>query len=343
MIKTRILSVAAAGIAVVGLIGITPQAQAASNCGNYWPSSGKLIQSYSPASGTYTATTLFTFTPSEISALKCTKDVYYEVDMLALDGIAATGGSRKMVDSNLPGASYVDTDYRDDVRTLTIGTNGAQSMAANTEYRVTASVSGASVKADRSRMALTFQHNHWVGVTEGLPRRPFWDVCQAHGGHDPAWCVNPTESHAMANDLGPTSYVDMRRPFTSTISTTWGSYRKDHITPVNQMVPGDKIFSPNSLNFLLMQSDGNLVEYIPGNGAPRAAWASNTAGNGNEGSVFIAQNDGNYVLVAPGNHARWATGTGGPGTTFKIQDDRNLVVYGNRNNALWSNNIAGQP
>ena len=118
----------------------------------------------------------------------------------------------------------------------------------------------------------------------------------------------------MKDELGPASYVDMYIPYATTMSTTWGRYRTSQLTPVNQMVPGDKIFSPNGLNYLLMRSDGNRVEYIPGNGAPRPAWASNTAGNGNELSVFIAQGDGNYVLVAPRNRARWATGTRAGGT-----------------------------
>ena len=78
-----------------------------------------------------------------------------------------------------------------------------------------------------------------------------------------------------------------------------------------------------------MQSDGNLVEYIPGG---RVVWASNTAGN--LGAVFIAQGDGNYAIRRSGNRPIWATGTKSGGTTLKIQDDRNLVVYAPVNKAM---------
>src|SRR3954471_16059454 len=98
-----------------------------------------------------------------------------------------------------------------------------------------------------------------------------------------------------------------------------------------------KIYSPNRLNILLMQPDGNLVEYIPG----RAVWASNTAGQ--QGSVFTAQGDGNYVVIGPGNRPLWATGTKSGGTTLILQNDRNLVVYAPGNHAIWANNVAGQP
>ena len=327
------------GVAVAVALGLasqvanSPPAQAA-DCGRWWPGGGKIIETYTSLNNSFTATALFTFSQDEINALKCTGDKYYEIDMMALTGIPARGGNKTLVSSNLPGTSYVDTDFRDKDRTLTVGTPAAQDLVANREYNVSVNLRNFEVKADRSQVALTFQRSH--KVTRG--ETSFWGVCKAHGGSDPAWCVASTDSRAMQPELGAASYVDLRKTYTSTISTTWGRYRSSQITPVNQMVPGDKIFSPNGLNYLLMQSDGNLVEYIPG---PRVVWTSNTAGN--EGSVFNAQGDGNYVVVASGNRPKWATGTSGGGTTLRIQDDRNLVVYAPGNRAIWSNNVAGQP
>jgi hypothetical protein len=328
-IKRLVGAVVAGALATVGLAVAGPAQAACAD--NWYPGGGKIIESYSPGAGEYTATALFSFSQDEINALRCHGDKYYEVDMMALGGVGAKGGN-KTYNSNLP-SPYLDVDYLDSVRTLTVGSTSAQSFVAGVEYFTTVHLRNFAVTGARAQVALTFQRSHKVGVSE----TSFWAVCQAHGGSDPAWCVAPSKSHGMQGELGDASYVDMRLGYTSTISTTWGRYRTSNLTPVNQMVPGDKIFSPNGLNYLLMQSDGNLVEYIPG---PRVVWASNT---NVPGSVFIAQGDGNYVVVAPGNRPVWASGTKGGGTTLRIQDDRNLVVYAPGNNAIWSNNVAGQP
>jgi hypothetical protein len=53
---------------------------------------------------------------------------------------------------------------------------------------------------------------------------------------------------------------------------------------------------------LIMQTDGNLVEY---NYAGNAIWATGT--NGKRGGYLIMQNDGNAVIYYP--TPSWATGT----------------------------------
>lgn len=321
----------AAGSLLCALAVAASPSAAAAACGHWSPGGGKIIQSCDLSANVYTATALFSFSQDEINAWRCTGSTYMEVDMIAY-GVPAAGGNKTYA-SNLPN-TYLDVDYEDGVRTMTVGTTAAQNMVANREYYTTVHLRNFTVARDRSQLALTFQRSHWARWSSPKERVS----CESHGGSDPAWCVFPTKSHAMQGELGVASYVDMRLPFTSTISTTWGRYRTSQLTPVNQMVPGDKIFSPNGLNYLLMQSDGNLVVYIP---EPRAVWASNTMGN--PGSVFVAQGDGNYVVYGPGNRPTWASGTSGSGTTLRLQDDRNLVVYAPGNRAIWSNNIAGQP
>ncbi len=51
---------------------------------------------------------------------------------------------------------------------------------------------------------------------------------------------------------------------------------------------------------LVMQGDGNLVLYAPGN---RAIWTSNTAGNPDSRLLLMAE--GNLALYTPGNQAIW--------------------------------------
>ena len=56
---------------------------------------------------------------------------------------------------------------------------------------------------------------------------------------------------------------------------------------------------------LVMQSDGNLVEYGPDG---TALWASGTSGSGVHA---VLQGDGNFVVYASGGQPLWASGTDG--------------------------------
>jgi hypothetical protein len=99
--------------------------------------------------------------------------------------------------------------------------------------------------------------------------------------------------------------------------------------------PGEQLTSPNARYALVMQSDGNLVEYDAGT----PIWASNTAGH--PGSDFEAQPDGNFVVYAPGHTAIWESNTGGrTGSVLKIQDDGNVVIYAPGNIAIWTADTA---
>jgi len=335
--RSRLLtSVLAAGVALAGPVVASPRAEAASCEGRYAPSNGKLIQSYQPLTNSFTASIYFTFDQSEIDTLRCHADSSnskgYEVDMQALEGIPADGGN-KVHATNFPSPSYLDVDYLDKVRTLTVGTTAAADFVAGVEYHASVTLRDFTTTGSQTQLALTFQRMHRLGLKE----QPEWSACQAHGGSDPAWCQQVSDSHIMQAEITPASFVQLDQTYTSTISTSWGSYASDRLTPPATMVPGDKIYSPNRLNYLLMQSDGNLVEYIPG----RAVWSSNTAGPWEP--VFTAQDDGNYVVIGSGNRPLWATGTTSGGTTLVLQDDRNLVVYAPDNQAIWSNDVAGQP
>jgi peptidoglycan hydrolase-like protein with peptidoglycan-binding domain len=105
--------------------------------------------------------------------------------------------------------------------------------------------------------------------------------------------------------------------------------------PGEQLNPGEQLTSPNARYALVMQSDGNLVEYDAGT----PIWASNTAGH--PGSDFEAQPDGNFVVYAPGHTAIWESNTSGrTGSVLKIQDDGNVVIYAPGNIAIWTSNTA---
>ncbi len=93
---------------------------------------------------------------------------------------------------------------------------------------------------------------------------------------------------------------------------------------------GQSLWSIDGRFRLVMQTDGNLVEYGPSG----VVWNSRTAGYG--GAVAIMQGDGNLVVYAPGGRPVWASGTDGRGTsTVIVQNDGNTVIYG-PSGATWS-------
>jgi surface antigen len=114
-------------------------------------------------------------------------------------------------------------------------------------------------------------------------------------------------------------------------STLWDNGAVDStLQPGEVLSPGQYLESPDRHFTLIMQGDGNLVEYVTGG---HAVWASNTAGH--SGAYLIMQGDGNLVIYQGGT-ALWASGTGGQGPSiFSTQVDANLVVYqGGR--ATWA-------
>jgi hypothetical protein len=100
-----------------------------------------------------------------------------------------------------------------------------------------------------------------------------------------------------------------------------------------QLNPGQRLITPNGIA-LVMQGDGNLVEYAPGN---RPVWASNT---NRAGSILRMQGDGNLVIIAPGNMPVWDTRTSGnAGAGLELQNDGNAVVYAQGHIAKWANGV----
>lgn len=103
---------------------------------------------------------------------------------------------------------------------------------------------------------------------------------------------------------------------------------------------GDFLVSPNGNFFLLLQSDGNLVEYTHYQGnADSIVWLSGTAGKATQ--CFAAmQGDGNFVLYkgTPDRNEGplWSAATNSGTNFLQLQDDGNLVVYKKGGGAVWS-------
>jgi hypothetical protein len=111
-------------------------------------------------------------------------------------------------------------------------------------------------------------------------------------------------------------------PAAAAASNTLGTY--------GTLSSGQSIVSLDGHYELVMQSDGNLVEYIVGG---RAIWASHT--NGDTGSHAEMQPGGNLAVYNPAGAAVYSSNSRGTGCPqLVIQDDGNLVIYSPR--AIWS-------
>ena len=103
---------------------------------------------------------------------------------------------------------------------------------------------------------------------------------------------------------------------------------------------GQQLTSANGGYSLVMQGDGNLVEY---NSASKALWWTSTTGTAN---TAVLQSDGNFVVYPSNGTTAWSSKTGGApgsgvGDTLVVQDDGNVVLYPPSGPALWSTGTSG--
>jgi hypothetical protein len=103
---------------------------------------------------------------------------------------------------------------------------------------------------------------------------------------------------------------------------------------VNEALSGSSsqyLKSPNLEYQLIMQGDGNLVLYGPGQ---TPLWYTRT--NGGSDRRLVMQGDGNLVIYDGANRALWNTQTGGnAGAVLNLQDDGNLVLYAPGGRPIW--------
>jgi hypothetical protein len=95
---------------------------------------------------------------------------------------------------------------------------------------------------------------------------------------------------------------------------------------------GQRVTSPDGRYLLTLQTDGNVVDYAPGN---RPLFSTGTFGQ--PGDALVMQTDGNLVVYAAAGQVLWSAGTfGHPGAVLREQNDGNAVVYAADGTALWS-------
>ena len=94
--------------------------------------------------------------------------------------------------------------------------------------------------------------------------------------------------------------------------------------------------SPSGKYSLVMQPDGNLVEYGPGS---KPLWGSSTYGQGKPPYKATMQPDGNLVVYDGTGKALWASGTygqGNPPYSLSVNDYGNVKIYDGAQTLIWS-------
>lgn len=91
------------------------------------------------------------------------------------------------------------------------------------------------------------------------------------------------------------------------------------------------LLSPDSQTVLVLQGDGNLVQYTNF----KSPW--NTGPFGTGVARLTLQADGNLVMYNSTGQALWNTQTqGNPGARLVLQTDGNIVLYSATNSPLWA-------
>ena len=99
------------------------------------------------------------------------------------------------------------------------------------------------------------------------------------------------------------------------------------LTRGNSMNVGDRLLAYYSgvTYELILQTDGNLVEYKQVGGSEAACWASNTMGQPSHHATY--QTDGNFVLYDSNGTKLWASDTkDAGGSSVSINNDGSFWV-----------------
>ena len=102
------------------------------------------------------------------------------------------------------------------------------------------------------------------------------------------------------------------------------------MAPGQSITQGQGLISPNHAYKLVLQRDGNLVEYTASN---HVVWTTHT----NRASKLVLQKDGNLVLYPASGGAIWDTATSNfPITSLGVRNSGNLVLYVHKTLPVWT-------
>lgn len=163
-----------------------------------------------------------------------------------------------------------------------------------------------------------------------------------YGASGAIWATGSSGSGAPSLKVQNDGNVVLYRPSGATWSSGTGAHPTINPAGVSQLsangelLPGQYLLSDDHRYGLVLQNDGNLILYGPGN---HILWSSGSGGH--TPTKLLVQGDGNVVLYGTSG-AYWSTLTAGIGSsTLKLQNDGNLVLY-SASGATWSSGTGGQ-
>ncbi|MFI9272766.1 hypothetical protein ACIGXM_18880 [Kitasatospora sp. NPDC052896] len=120
--------------------------------------------------------------------------------------------------------------------------------------------------------------------------------------------------------------------------------------PIGKLTAGQSLDAPskgpgqNPVAELVMQGDGNLVEYLLTQDGGRGPAIWNTGTWGHPGAYVVSQGDGNLVLYSATGTPLWDSGTWGGGQPAQLLADGNLFVTSSSPSVLvWTNMVNEAP
>lgn len=175
----------------------------------------------------------------------------------------------------------------------------------------------------------------WSSETVGHPGA--WLVMQPDGNlvvygnaHQPLWHSKTFGSPGARLELQTDGNLVV---YGTSGGSLWSNQTVNpHLVSGEALAAGQYLQSSDRHYRLVMQSDGNLVEYVGG----RPLWSSMTMGN--PGARAVMQEDGNLVVYSTNGQALWHSGTAGTKSArLALQPDANLVIYSSADAAVWAN------
>lgn len=141
------------------------------------------------------------------------------------------------------------------------------------------------------------------------------------------------EGSMWLNDVGLSYGLNVVSP-----STPNNSYRST-LEVNSNLIPGQRLMSPDSNTVFILQEDGNIVlrrNFVP-------VWSSNTAGTNPD--RLTMQPDGNLVLYSKSNTPIWYSGSSSTDNTPRLvlQTDGNMAIYTGTGSALWWTGTMSNP
>jgi hypothetical protein len=188
------------------------------------------------------------------------------------------------------------------------------------------------MQSDCNFVAYSDTWGYWSTKTQGQSTNCYItilddrDVIVYSGTNVPLWsCCNRITDDTQPVDDDPQPPPDEDDDALTTFMFTF-----------EYLTPGEMLWSPNSLYYLIYQTDGNLCAYEKGTSSGLPYWCTNVFPEYPPDRLIMEYNC-NLVAYSEYDLSYWTSWTSGLGSNcyLTIQDDQNVVIYGSDGKPKW--------